>query len=42
VLAGLGALQRFSATVEQKVGDGDAAEARKDEVKRKAWAARKT
>jgi len=39
---GLGAFQRFSATVEEKVGDDDEAEERKDEVKRKAGAARKT
>ena len=36
VLVGLGAFQRFSATVEEKVGDDDEAEERKDEVKRKA------
>ncbi|WP_426020132.1 GNAT family acetyltransferase [Brevundimonas sp. DWR2-3-1b1] len=42
VLVGLGAFQRFSATVEEKVGDDYEAEERKDEVKRKAGAARKT
>jgi len=36
VLVGLGAFQRFSATVEEKVGDDDEEEERKDEVKRKA------
>ena len=36
VLVGLGAFQRFSATVEEKVGDDDEAEDRKDKVKRKA------
>jgi hypothetical protein len=36
VLVGLGAFQRFSATVEEKVGDDDEEEEHKDEVKRKA------
>lgn len=36
VLVGLGAFQRFSATVEEKVGADDEEEERKDEVKRKA------
>lgn len=36
VLVGLGVFQRLSATVEEKVGDDDEAEERKDEVKRKA------
>jgi len=36
VLVGLGVFQRLSATVEEKVGDDDEAEDRKDKVKRKA------
>ena len=36
VLVGLGVFQRLSATVEEKVGDDDEAEERKDEVKRRA------
>jgi hypothetical protein len=35
VLVGLGVFQRLSATVEEKVGDDDEAEDRKDKVKRK-------
>ncbi|MNT77969.1 hypothetical protein D3C72_2171490 [compost metagenome] len=35
VLVGLGAYQRFSATVEEKVGDDDAAEERLDEQQAK-------
>jgi hypothetical protein len=42
VLVGLGVYQRFSATVEEKVGEDDEAEERQDEVKRKAGSARKT
>lgn len=38
VLVGLGVFQRLSATVEEKVGDDDEAEDRKDKVKRKAAA----
>ncbi|WP_395942772.1 GNAT family acetyltransferase [Brevundimonas sp.] len=38
VLVGLGAYQRFSATVEEKVGGDDEAEDRKDKAKRKAGA----
>ena len=36
VLVGLGVFQRLSATVEEKVGDDDEAEDRKDKVRRKA------
>ena len=36
VLVGLGVFQRLSATVEEKVGDDDDAEERKDKVKRKS------
>ncbi|WP_295172494.1 GNAT family acetyltransferase [uncultured Brevundimonas sp.] len=36
VLVGLGIFQRLSATVEEKVGDDDEAEDRKDKVRRKA------
>jgi small-conductance mechanosensitive channel len=36
VLVGLGAFQRFSASVEEKVGEDDEAEERRDAVKRKA------
>jgi len=36
VLVGLGAFQRFSATVEQKVGDDDEAEERKDRARRRS------
>lgn len=36
VLVGLGVFQRLSATVEEKVGDDDEAEDRKDKIKRKA------
>ncbi|WP_292072792.1 GNAT family acetyltransferase [Brevundimonas sp. UBA7534] len=36
VLVGLGAFQRFSATVEQKVGDDDEAEERKDKARRRS------
>lgn len=42
VLVGLGVYQRFSATVEEKVGDDDEEEERKDEVKRRAGGVRKT
>ena len=38
VLVGLGAFQRFSASVEEKVGEDDEAEERRDAVKRKAGA----
>ena len=38
VLVGLGACQRFSASVEEKVGEDDEAEERRDAVKRKAGA----
>lgn len=34
VLVGLGAFQRFSATVEEKVGDDDEAEERKEKARR--------
>ena len=36
VLVGLGAFQRFSATVEEKVGDDDEAEERKDKARRRS------
>ena len=42
VLVGLGAFQRFSASVEEKVGDDDEAEERKDAVKRRARPAAKS
>lgn len=38
VLVGLGAYQRFSATVEEKVGDDDEADARKEKTRRRASA----
>jgi len=38
VLVGLGAFQRFSASVEEKVGEDDEAEERRDAVKRKTGA----
>lgn len=38
VLVGLGAFQRFSATVEEKVGEDDEAEERKEKVRRKTGA----
>jgi hypothetical protein len=38
VLVGLGAFQRFSATVEEKVGDDDEAEERKEKARRKTGA----
>ena len=38
VLVGLGVFQRLSATVEEKVGEDDEKEERKDEVKRKTGA----
>lgn len=36
VLVGLGAFQRFSATVEEKVGDDDEAEERKEKARRRS------
>ena len=42
VLVGLGAFQRFSASVEEKVGDDDEAEERKDAVARRARPAAKS
>lgn len=38
VLVGLGAYQRFSAAVEEKVGDDDEADARKEKTRRRASA----
>jgi small-conductance mechanosensitive channel len=38
VLVGLGAFQRFSASVEEKVGEDDEEEERRDAVKRKTGA----
>ena len=38
VLVGLGAYQRFSATVEEKVGDDDEADAREEKTRRRASA----
>jgi len=38
VLVGLGAFQRFSATVEEKVGDDDEADERKEKARRKTGA----
>ncbi|KAK0351519.1 hypothetical protein LTR94_024673 [Friedmanniomyces endolithicus] len=38
VLVGLGAFQRFSASVEEKVGDDDEAEERKERARKKAGA----
>ncbi|MDQ1155553.1 GNAT family acetyltransferase [Brevundimonas sp. SORGH_AS_0993] len=42
VLVGLGAFQRFSASVEERVGDDDEAQERKDEIKRRARPAAKS
>ena len=42
VLVGLGAFQRFSASVEEKVGDDDEAEERKDAAKRRSGLAAKS